>query len=139
MPRFHFIDKQTESDLPTEDDLMVLASPYVNPAVTRYPDGSISVDVRAARSWAELEKLASLEASPAPASAPARGRPKLEVKKTRAEIQRDYRARKGISSVSLPADDVLPLIAALQAASACPMLKAEDRLVLSGLLSKLGG
>lgn len=42
-------------------------------------------------------------------------------------------------ALSLPADDVLPLIAALQAASNCPMLKAEDRLVLAGLLAKLGG
>lgn len=120
MPRFHSIDQQLETEFRTEAELMVFASCFSDKLVTRYPDGSVSVDVR-------------------PAPAPARGRPKLEVKKTRAEIQRDYRARKGISALSLPADDVLPLIAALQAASACPMLKAEDRLVLSGLLLKLGG
>lgn len=124
MPRFHSIDQQLETEFRTEAELMVFASCFADKLVTRYPDGSVSVDVRPA---------------PAPAPAPARGRPKLEVKKTRAEIQRDYRARKGISALSLPADDVLPLIAALQAASACPMLKAEDRLVLSGLLLKLGG
>lgn len=67
-----------------------------------------------------------------------RGRPPLPPGQAKTPAQRTeaYRARKGLVSVSLDVDSAVALVAALQAAVDCPMLKKEDRAAMAVLLSK---
>lgn len=84
--------------------------------------------------------LPGIESVP-PAPPKKRGRPPLPEgqKKTRAQIQAEYRARRASKNFEIPGDLYMASVAALQAAVDCPMLKKEDRHALSDLLRKLGG
>lgn len=68
-----------------------------------------------------------------------RGRPPLPpgVAKTPAQRTAEYRARKGIVTVTLNAESVGLLSAALSAAVVCRMLPRKDREALSSLLQKI--
>lgn len=70
-----------------------------------------------------------------------RGRPPLPEgqKKTRAQIQADYRRRLATKNFEIPGDLYIAAVAALQAAVDCPMLKKDDRQALGDLLRKFGG
>lgn len=70
-----------------------------------------------------------------------RGRPPLPpgVAKTPAQRTAEYRARKGIVTVTLTADSAALLVTALRAAESCRMLRREDKAVFSSLLQKLAG
>lgn len=70
-----------------------------------------------------------------------RGRPPLPPGQAKTDAQRAaaYRARKGLVSVSLDIDSMVGVVAALQAAVDCPMLKKEDRAALAVMLRKFEG
>lgn len=88
----------------------------------------------------ETATIPGVESVP-PAPPKKRGRPPLPEgqKKTRAQIQAEYRARRASKNFEIPGDLYMASVAALQAAVDCPMLKKEDRHALADLLRKLGG
>lgn len=89
---------------------------------------------------AETATFPGFESVP-PAPPKKRGRPPLPdgQKKTRAQIQAEYRARRASKNFEIPGDLYMASVAALQAACDCPMLKKDDRQALADLLRKLGG